>query len=186
MDAILEQFKQSAEKTFIYLKEDFKSIRTGKSNPALLENLIIETYGGQSKLKLLELATIMTEGPTALSVTPFDPATLSDIEKTILKSSLGITPSIQGHRLLAKIPPLSQEQREKLVRLINQKTEEKKNVIRNYRDDARKKIKQLFESKEISEDEKYRIEKDIDSETQKMMEHLQKIRESKEREIMQI
>lgn len=186
MDSILEQFKQSAEKTLLYLKEDLKSIRTGKANPALIENLIIETYGGQSKLKLMELATIMTEGPTALSVTPFDPSTLSDIERAILKSSLGITSSIQGNRLLAKIPPLSQEQREKLVKLVNQKTEERKNIIRNNRDEARKKIKQLFEAKEITEDDKFRLEKEVDTETQRLMEELQKIKESKGREILEI
>src|SRR3989344_8553644 len=186
MDSILEQFKKSAEKALLYLKEDLKSIRTGKSSPALLENLIIETYGGQSKLKLMELATIMTEGPTALSVTPFDPSTLSDIEKAILKSSLGISPSVQGTRIIAKIPPLSQEQREKFVKLINQKAEERKNILRSYRDEARKKIKQQSESKEISEDAKFRLEKEIDTETQTQMEQLQKIREAKEKEIMEI
>lgn len=186
MDSILQQFKQSADKTLSFLKEDLKSIRTGKSNPALLENLSVETYGGASKLKLLELATIMTEGPTALSVSPFDPSTLSDIEKAILKSSLGISPSVQGNRIIAKIPALSQEQREKLVKLINQKTEERKNIIRNSRDEARKKIKQLFEAKEITEDEKFKLEKDLDSESQRLMEELQKIREGKEKQIMEI
>src|SRR3989338_3816849 len=186
MDSILEQFKKSAEKALLYLKEDLKSIRTGKSSPALLENLIIETYGGQSKLKLIELATIMTEGPTALSVTPFDPSTLSDIEKAILKSSLGITSSIQGSRLLAKMPPLSQEQREKLVKLVNQKTEERKNIIRNNRDEARKKIKQLFEAKKITEDDKFRLEKEADTETQKLMEELQLIKEHKVKEVLEI
>ena len=83
MDPLISEFKQQSEKALSFLKEDFKSIRTGKSNPAILESLTVETYGGQSKLKLLELATIMTEGASALSVTPFDPATISDIEKAI-------------------------------------------------------------------------------------------------------
>jgi len=186
MDSILEQFKKSAEKALLYLKEDLKSIRTGKSSPALLENLIIETYGGQSKLKLMELATIMTEGPTALSVTPFDPSTVPDIEKAILKSTLGLSAAVQGNRLLVRIPPLSEEQRQKLVKLVNQKNEEKRNTIRNFRDDARKKVKQQFEAKEMSEDEKFKLEKEIDVESQKQMDELQKIRENKEKEIMQV
>ncbi len=186
MELIVTDFKQLSEKALNLLKEDLKSIRTGKSNPAFIENLMVETYGGQAKLKLRELATIMTEGPAALSVTPFDPAVLSDIEKAILKSSLGISPVIQANRIIAKIPPLSQEQREKFAKLINQKAEEKKNDVRNYRDDARKKTKQLFESKEISEDEKFRLEKEIDIMTQKLMEELQKIRENKEKEILEI
>ena len=183
---LIEQLKQQANKALNFLQEDLKTIRTGKSNPSLLENLLVETYGGQTKLKLMELATIVTEGPTALSVTPFDPSTLSDIEKAILKSSLGISPSVQGTRIIAKIPPLSQEQREKFVKLINQKAEERKNILRNYRDEARKKIKQQYESKEISEDAKFRLEKEIDTETQTQMEQLQKIREAKEKEIMEI
>src|SRR3990167_6286908 len=163
MDSIISDFKQLSAKAINFLREDLKSIRTGKSNPAILETLIVETYGGQSKLKLLELATIMTEGPSALSVTPFDPSTVSDIEKAILKSTLGLSAAVQGNRLLVKIPPLSQEQREKLVKLVNQKNEEKRNTVRNFRDDARKKVKQMFEAKDISEDEKFKLEKDIDA-----------------------
>src|SRR3989338_10996523 len=106
MDSIISDFKQLSAKAINFLREDLKSIRTGKSNPAILENLIVDTYAGQSKLKLLELATIMTEGPSALSVTPFDPATISDIEKAILKSSLGLSAALQGNRLLVKIPAL--------------------------------------------------------------------------------
>src|SRR3989344_6137923 len=186
MNPIIEQLKQQANKALNFLQEDLKTIRTGKSNPSLLENLLVETYGGQTKLKLMELATIVTEGPIALSVTPFDPSTLPDIEKAILKSSLGISPAIQGTRIIAKIPPLSQEQREKFVKLINQKAEERKNILRSYRDEARKKIKQQSESKEISEDANFRLEKEIDTETQTQMEQLQKIREAKEKEIMEI
>jgi len=186
MEGVISDFKQKAVMVISYFKEDLKSIRTGKSNPSLLENLLVETYGGQSKLKLMELATIVTEGPTALSVTPFDPSTLADIEKAILKSAFGISPVIQGTRIIAKIPPLSQEQRGKFVKVINQKAEERKNILRNYRDDVRKKIKQLSEAKEISEDIKFRLEKEIDAETQTLMEQLQKIREAKEKEIMEI
>lgn len=186
MKQIVEQFKQSAVKSIEYLTEDLKSIRTGKSNPSLVENLIIDTYGGQTKLKLMELATIMNEGPTALSITPFDPSTLPDIEKAILKSPLGISPAIQGTRIIAKIPPLSQEQREKFVKLVNQKTETIKNSIRGHRDEARRKIKTLFESKEISEDEKYRVEKEIDTASQKSMEDIELIKEKKEHEIMEL
>jgi len=84
------------------------------------------------------------------------------------------------------MPPLSQEQREKLVKLVNQKTEERKNIIRNNRDEARKKIKQLFEAKKITEDDKFRLEKEADTETQKLMEELQLIKEHKVKEVLEI
>ena len=74
-------FSQQASKTIQSLIEDLKSIRTGHASPSLVENLSIETYGGQSKLRLLELATIMTDGPSSLSIIPFDPAVIQDIEK---------------------------------------------------------------------------------------------------------
>ncbi len=186
MNPIIDQFQKSAQKSIDYLKEDLKTIRTGKSNPSLVENLIVETYGGQSKLKLNELAIIMSEGPSALSIAPFDPSTLPDIEKAILKSPLGISPAVQGNKILAKIPALSQEQREKFVKLVSQKTETIKNSIRGRRDEARKKSKALFESKEISEDEKFRVEKEIDAASQECMEDLMLIKEKKEKEIMEL
>src|SRR3990167_7577145 len=183
MEELISQFHASVHKVIEYLKEDLKSIRTGKSNPSLIENLLVEAYGGQSKLKLLELSTISIEGPFALSIAPYDPTTISDIEKAILKSPLGISPSVQGNRILAKIPALSQEQREKFIKIVGQKIEEKKNHIRGARDEARRKIKSQFEAKEISEDEKFREEKDIDNLTKNYMEELQGIKESKEKEI---
>ncbi len=126
MDSILKTFNQNIDKVINTLKEDLKTVRTGRATPTLVENMMIETYGGQAKLRLLELSNIATEGPSTLLLTPFDPSTIVDIEKAILKSPLGLSPIVQGNRILIKIPPLSQEQREKMMKLINQKIEEKK------------------------------------------------------------
>lgn len=186
MNESITSFKDSAQKSVFHLKEDLKSIRTGRANPSLIENLIVEAYGGQTKMKVLELASIVADGPTALSVTPFDPSVIGDIERAILKSPLGISPAVQGNRILVKIPPLSQEQREKFIKLCNLKVEEKKNAVRNFRDEARKHIKMKFESKEITEDEKFRFEKELDSASQKIMEEIQNIKESKEKEIREV
>ena len=186
MNPVVADLKNDSDKALNFLKEDLKSIRTGKVNPALIENITVQTYGGQAQLKLVELGTTAVEGPSTIGITPFDPSTISDIEKALLKSPIGINPIVQGNRIIVKFPALSQEQREKLVKLVNQKTEERKNIIRGFRDEARKKIKQQFESKEISEDEKFRLEKDVDSETQKLMGELQKIKEGKAKEIMEI
>jgi ribosome recycling factor len=146
------QFKQNAQKVIESLKENLKSIRTGRATPSLVENLIVETYGGQTKLKLLELSTITTEGPAALSIVPFDPSTTQDIEKTILKSPLGLSPAVQGSRIIIRIPPLSEEQREKFIKIVAGIIEEKKVTIRNHRDETRKVIKTSFEKKETTED----------------------------------
>lgn len=182
----MDDFKISCDKVIAALKEDLKTIRTGRASPALVENLVIETYGGQTKLKLVELASIVTEGASTLVVQPFDPTTTVDIEKAILKSPLGLSPAVQGNRLLIRIPALSQEQREKMIKLVGQKIEEKKVHIRNLRDEERKKIKSEFEAKTITEDDKYRIEKDIDSQTQNYMTDIQAIKDNKEAEIREV
>jgi ribosome recycling factor len=182
VDNIKQEGKQIVQK----IHEELKTIRTGRANPSLVESIIIETYGGQAKLRLLELASILTEGPSALSIVPFDPATLSDIEKGILKSPLGLTPAVQGNRIIVKLPALSEEQREKMIRLGHQIIEEKRNLLRIRRDDARKQIKKMFEVKEITEDDKYRQEKEIDAIVQNFMKEIDTIREKKDAEIMEV
>lgn len=186
MNFFIDEFNKGSEKTITSLKETLKSIRTGRANPSLVENLIIETYGGQTKLKLLELASIVTEGPTVLVITPFDPSILPDIEKGILKSPLGINPAVQGNKIIIRIPPLSTEQRQKMVKIVNQEVETKKMSIRNLRDDIRKQIKIKFESKELTEDDKFRLEKEIDNLTQKRSEEIKIIKEKKEQEILEV
>ncbi len=182
----IEKFKQYAAKTIENLKEDLKSIRTGRATPSLVENLGIEAYGGSTKLRLLELASITTEGPSALSITPYDSSIITDIEKSLFKSPLGISPAVQGNRIILRIPPLSQEQREKFIKLVSQKIEEHKGIIRNLRDNARKDIKTSFETKMITEDDKFRMEKETDAVSQKIMGEIEQLRSKKEADIREI
>jgi ribosome recycling factor len=181
-----QEFKSKAQKAIDFLKEDLKSIRTGRATPSLVENLTVEAYGGSTKLRMMELATIVTEGPSALSISPFDPSTLQDIERAILKSPLGMSPIVQGSRIIIKIPPLSEEQREKYIKLAAGKVEEKKVQIRAARDDARRSIKEKFEKKEITEDAKFRVEKEIDTSSSKFMEEVEVIKDKKEQEIREV
>lgn len=179
-------FKAFIQKIVNQLREDLKTIRTGRANPAILEGIIVETYGGQTKLKLNELSTITTDESAVLIITPFDPSTTQDVEKAILKSPLGINPQVQGTKILVRIPPLSEEQRLKLVKIINQKVEEKKTIIRNQRDEVRRKIKHQFEAKEMTEDQKFRLEKDIDTLTHNCMTEIDTVKKSKDQEIMEV
>jgi len=186
MNSFIDEFNLKADKIVSLLRENLKTIRTGRANPSLVENLIVETYEGQAKLKLMELASIVTEGPAVITITPFDPAVLPDIEKGILKSPLGINPAVQGNRIIIRVPSLSQEQREKMTKVASQEVEDKKSSIRNLRDDIRKHIKLKFESKEITEDDKFRLEKEIDNLTQKISEDIRIIKEKKEEEIREV
>ncbi len=186
MDPAITDFQAYIKKTIEQLKEDLKSIRTGKASPALLESITVETYGGQSRLRLNELSTVVLEGSTTLSITPFDPSTGKDIEKAIQQSPLGLNPQPQGNKILIHLPPLSEEQREKMVKLVAVKVEERKGMIRNERDNSRKKIKLMFEQKTATEDDKFRLEKEIDIQTQQAMGEIQSLKESKEQEIRQV
>ncbi len=179
-------FTQQSHKVVEEAKTELKSIRTGRATTSLIENVSVQAYQGQSTLKLLEMASITTEGPNALAVTPYDPSTIKDVEKAILKSPLGLTPGIQGNRMVIRIPPLTEEQREKILKVINQIVEEKKGMVRNNRDAARKDIKSSFESKSLTEDDKYRLEKSLDEEAKKVIESLDQVRESKEKDIKEI
>lgn len=186
MNPFIIELKTHIDKTVQFLKDELKQIRTGKANPGMIENLVVETYGGSTRLRLLEVASIVTDGPATLAVAPFDPSTTGDIEKAILKSPLGIAPSVQGARILIKLPPLSEEQREKMIKLVAQQIEERKQIVRNLRDDARKKTKSNLENKTITEDDKFRLEKEFDTLTQKYMEEIEKIRTAKEAEIREV
>ena len=186
MNPIVSQFKTVVQNTVSHLKEELKTIRTGRANPGLIETLESETYGGTMKMKLRDIASISTEGNDALVVIPFDPSTSQDIEKGIQKSPLGLNPQPHGNRMIVRIPPLSQEQREKYIKLISQKVEEHKVTIRGERDGARKKIKALQDTKEISEDERFRLEKDVETITQSSSEEISTVKEHKERDIMEV
>ena len=182
----LTRFTQFSQKTIAQLTEDLKSLRSGRATPGLIETLQVTTYGGTTTLKLMELATITTDGPAALVIAPFDPATTSDIEKALLTSALGFSPQTHGSTITIRIPPLSQEQREKILKVIGQKIEEKKVQIRGHRDEARRKLRSQIDAKEITEDDKFRTEKEIDTRSQKFTEDIQEIKQKKEDEIMQV
>jgi len=186
MDPKIQAFKQKLAATVIGLQTDLRGIRTGTANPALLENIIVDAYGGSTKMKILEMATVMTEGPGALVITPFDPATTSEIEKAILKSPLGLNPQVNGNSLLVRIPPLSEEQRGKMIKMIAQIVEEKKHHIREDRDEIRRKVKAQFEEKSITEDEKFKNEKEIDKITHEVSDEIQTHKENKEKELMEV
>lgn len=185
MNTLTTEFKNEAEKIINNLRNDLTSIRTGRATPALVENIIVETYQGQAKLKLLELASI-TADAQSLNIIPYDMSTMKDIEKAILKSPLGMNPNTVGNKIILKLPPLTQEQRQKILKFVNQKIEEKKEQLRISRDNARKKMRALFDKKEITEDDKFRLEKEIDNLTQKYNETISDIKHKKEKEVIEI
>ena len=168
------------------LKEALKGIRTGRANPGMLETIVVEAYGGSTKLKVKELASITTEGADTLVVVPFDPSTTEDINRGILNSDIGFTPKVQGSTMYIKVPALTEEQRQKYSKIVAQKVEETKQIMRDFRNDARKKLKNMEENKEISKDDLFRAEKMIDDTATQVNNQLQQLKDAKQKEIMSV
>lgn len=184
--SIEEEFSSQSQHSIAQLSDELRQIRTGKASPSLVEDLEIAAYGGQMKMKLKELASIATDGPTSIVVDPFDPSTIQDIEKAFLTSPLQLSPRVEGKMLRIVTPPLTTEQREKFAKLVNQKVEDTKNTMRYHRDHARKNIKTLLDEKSITEDDKFRSEKNIDAKTKDFSDQLDELKKKKQEEIMSI
>ena len=167
-------------------QENLATIRTGRATSALIENLIVTPYGGEAKLKVIELATINNEGPQTLLVTPFDPSVIADLEKALRESSLSFSVSVSGNQVRVKAPPLTEEQRQKYSKLVSQFAEESRESIRRQRDDIRKKLKDEFDSKQISEDVKYRQEEEIEKIAKEFTDKIEDLKKHKEQEVLTI
>lgn len=186
MNDIVSEYVQHCNDVIDEVRQDLKGIRTGRANSAMIEGIVVETYGGSTKLKIKELASITTEGSDTLIVTAFDPSTVEDINKALLTSDLGFTPKIDGSTLYIKVPMLTEEQRVKYSKIISQKAEDAKQFVRDIRNESRKTIKRMVDAKELSEEAQYRIEKNIDEETTKINTQLQDIRDTKQEEVMRV
>lgn len=186
LDKIYTQLQSSSDGIIKYATDALRQIRTGKASPSLVEDLDVLAYGGQSRLKLRELASIATEGPTTIVIDPFDATVVQDIEKAIHASPMGLSPSVDGKIIRILTPPLTEDQRSQFSKLASQKIEEAKIQIRRMRDTSRKQVKSLIDEKAITEDDKFRSEKEIDKITKDYADKLDDLRTRKHEEIMSI
>lgn len=186
MQDVLRNLQEQIQKVLDLIKTDLSTIRTGRAAPSLVENIPIVTYGGSTKLKVLELATISTSDPQTLVITPFDQSTREDIRKGILESGTGLNPVDDGRVIRITIPPLSQERREELTKLMRHKLENGRIMIRQVRHDAMTEIKKMHEEKIISDDDMHRLEKEVQKIIDETMETIDSLGKQKEEELMQI
>jgi ribosome recycling factor len=168
------------------ITSDIASIRTGRAQPALIESLEIAVYGGQQKLKINELATITAPEPQSLIIDPWDKSIIGEIRQGILAANIGLNPAIDGEIIRISLPPLTTEDREKYVKLLSTKLENGRVMIRQVRKEALRDIRRSFEEKEISEDEKFNLEKRLQEITDEFMEKISKVGETKKQELLQI
>jgi ribosome recycling factor len=164
--------------------EHFNSVRTGRATPALLDRITIDYYGTPTPLK--NLATINAPEPRMLTIQPFDPTAIKQIEKTIMESDLGLTPSNDGKLVRLPIPQLTEERRKELVKLVRAMAEEGRVAVRNVRRDAIKHLEVLVKDGEVGDDDERaaesRVQKLTDDHTTKIDELLKR----KEAEIMEV
>ena len=166
------------------LEDDLAGIRTGRATPALVERLPIIYYG--SPTPLVQLASISVPEPRSLLIRPFDPSSLKDIERAILASDLGLTPNNDGKNIRLNLPPLTEERRKELVRVVNGRVEEARVAVRNVRRDLIKDLREFEDEKLISEDDLERGEDDAQKLTDRIVDEINSVGERKEKEILEV
>ncbi len=164
-------------------EEDLAAVRTGRASPALVEKLSVEYYG--TPTPLLQLATISVPEPRLIAIRPFDLGSIKDIERAIMVSDLGLTPSNDGKMIRLNLPPLTEERRHDLVRLVRNRTEQSRVAVRNVRRDTLNDLREFEREKIISEDDLKRSEKDLQELTDKHISMIDEVGEKKETEVLE-
>ncbi len=181
-----DEVKDRMGKVLDVLQTDLSTIRTGRATPSIIENVAVSVYGGSTRLKLLELATITVSDPQTLTITPFDASIIEEIAKGILEANIGFTPVTDGGLIRITIPPLSEERRTQLIRLMKQKLENGRIMVRQVRHEAMNEIKKQENDKTISEDDLLRVEKEVQKITDEIIFQIEELGRRKEEELMQI
>lgn len=178
--------KDKMVKAMNILSEDLGTIRTGRATAALVENFVVSAYDNTQHLRLKEMATITTEGPRMLIIAPFDPTVIRDIEKSINAANLGYSAASDGNILRISIPSLTDERRQEYIKLAHAKVEGGRVMVRQVRHESMAQLKHKFEAKELGEDEKKHLEKEIQAYTDEFMAEIDMMRENKEKELKEI
>lgn len=184
INEVLEDLRERMQKSVEVLQDDLLSIRTGRASPALVDKLQVEYYGSLTPLN--QLASVAAPEPRLLVIRPWDPASLPDIERSILKSDLGLTPMNDGKLIRLSIPRLTEERRRELVKVVSRRVEDARVAVRNLRRDALQDLKEFEKEKMISEDEFYRGKDEVQQLTDEFIEAIDEIGKRKEEEVMEI
>lgn len=181
---VLRDAEERMKKTVEAFRKELASMRAGRANPALLEKVMVPYYGVPTPVN--QLATIAVPEPRLMIIQPWDKTQISNIEKAIMKSDLGVMPTSDGNVIRLTIPQLTQERRQEIVKTMRKKAEEERVAIRNHRRDAKEMIEELEESGEVSEDESRRTLEELQKLTDKYIKELDLVLEAKEKEIMEV
>jgi len=167
-----------------FFKHDVVSLRTGRANPVMLDGVQVEAYGVINPLN--GVANITVADSRSFIITPWDKAVTKAVEKAIVEANLGLGIVNEGDKIRLSIPPLTEENRKELVKKLNERMEKARISLRQVREDIKSEVEEAFEAKEITEDEKFRNEKELDEYIAKKNEEIKDLRDKKEKDIMEI
>src|SRR3989338_1982295 len=184
MDNIINETRERMHRVLEILRGDLATVRTGRAAPSLVENIVINSYGGTQKLRVMELATITAQDSQTIVITPFDQSIMGEIQKGISEANIGLNPVIDGQLIRITIPQLSEERRQELIHLMRQKLENGRIMTRQARHEAISEIKKQKEGNSISEDEVSRLEKEVQKLTDEAMKDIEGMGKKKEEELL--
>jgi ribosome recycling factor len=183
-DKIYAEATAKMEKTIVTLKNDLNKVRTGRASLALLDDIRIDYYGTPTPLN--QMATLAVPESRLITIQPWDPTTIGEIEKAILKSELGLTPMNDGKIIRINIPRLTEERRKELVKVVKKMGEGARVALRNIRRDANEQVKGLEKNKKISQDQLHQWMDKVQTATDKYIEKVDTVLSAKEKEILEI
>lgn len=184
LNDVYEDARDRMQKALESLERDYKRLRTGRASVALVDGIRVEYYGTSTSLN--QLATLTIPEPRTIMIQPWDTTIVGEVEKAILKSELGLTPMSDGKIIRINVPPLTEERRRDLVKIIKKMAEEAKVAVRNIRRDANEMIKDLKKEKEISEDDQFRAQDEIQKITDTFIGNIDAAYNNKETEVLEI
>ncbi len=176
------EVKKRMDSAIEHVRKELSGLRSGRASVSILDPVHVEAYG--SLMPLNQVATMSVPEPTVIMVQPFDPSLMSAIEKAILKANLGLNPASDGKLIRVPIPPLTEERRREMSRLVHKYAEESRNAVRQVRRDANDRLKKLLKEHKISEDDERRALEDIQRITDKHVEMIDEIQKKKDQELL--
>lgn len=182
MEMLIEKHKEDFEGAISNLEKDLSTMRVGRANPMIIENIMVEAYGAKTPLK--QVASITVSDARTLVVQPWDKTIIKDVEKSITDAKIGINPVNEGQQLRLVVPALTEESRKELTKSVGEKMEKARIAVRQVRDKTKDEISKAEKNNEITEDDKYDLQKKLDDKVKEYNEKIKQIGEKKEKEIM--
>ncbi|MDP3985359.1 MAG: ribosome recycling factor [bacterium] len=176
--------KPEFQKAIDHFKEELGALRSGRANPAMLENVMVDAYGSTMPLK--GVASVSVPDAKTLAIEPWDAGLVKSIEQALIAADLGMMPTVQGKLIRMVMPPMTEERRKQLVKVVKEKAEDARVALRGVRERVRDEVIEMEKEKQIAEDDRYRLQDELDKMTKQFNEIIEQIAVEKEEEIMKV